>query len=102
MASNSSQTYQFDLNLPDVLRSLSFYCTDENGEKQLRFDPPVYQARYSAVLSVLSKTDWAPHFKKVKFEIDLKTTMKWPEFMMFIGNRIRMCRHELGNAITPN
>lgn len=65
MASNSNPIYEFDLILPDVLRSLSFYKDDENGEKQLRFDPPVYQARYSAVLSVLSKTDWVPHIKKV-------------------------------------
>lgn len=68
MASISSQTFEFDLDLPDVLRSLSFHCIDENGEKQLRFDPPVYQARYSAVLSVLSKTDWIPHIKKVIFK----------------------------------
>lgn len=71
MASSLDQTFQFDLDLPDVIRSLSFYCTDENGEKQLRFDPPVYQARYSAVISVLSKTDWIPHIKKVNFERNL-------------------------------
>lgn len=69
MASNSSQTFEFDLDLPDVLRSISFYATDENGEKQLKFDPPVYQARYSAVSSILSKSDWAPHIKKVTLNI---------------------------------
>lgn len=67
MASTSSQTLEIDLDLPDVLRSLSFYSTDENGERQLRFDPPVYQARYSAISSILSKNDWAPHIKKVIF-----------------------------------
>ena len=65
MASSSNQCFEFELDLPDALRSLSFYGTDENGEKQLRFDPPVYQARYSAVLSVISKDAWAPHIKKV-------------------------------------
>lgn len=65
MAVKANRNFEFTLDLPDVLRSLSFYQTDENGEKQLRFDPPVYQARYSAVLSLLSKSDWIPHIKKV-------------------------------------
>lgn len=57
--------YEFKLNLQDTLRSVSFYQTDENGEKQLKFDPPVYQARYSAINSILSVEEWIPHIKKV-------------------------------------
>lgn len=116
MASNSTQSFEFDLDLPDVLRSLSFYSTDENGEKQLKFDPPVYQARYSAVSSILSKADWAAHIKKVILTECLESTLAlkfmdkkiWnhfrfrSEFTFDVGDRIWMCRHEFVGADTPN
>lgn len=57
--------YEFKLDLPDALRSLSFYATDEDKQQQLRFDPPVYQARYSAISSIIDKKQWILHIKKV-------------------------------------
>lgn len=63
--SYQTSKYEFNLELRDTARSLSFYHTDENGEKQLKFDPPVYQARYSAINSILTMTEWIPHIKKV-------------------------------------
>lgn len=65
MESNQSSENEFHLELRDVSRSLSYYFTDENGEKQLRFDPPVYQSRYSAINSILTVKQWVPHIKKV-------------------------------------
>lgn len=65
MESNGSNDHEFVLDLPDALRSLAFFVTDEDGVKQLRFDPPVYQARYSAINTILKKKQWIPHIKKV-------------------------------------
>lgn len=65
METHVSNEFEFNLELPDVLRSLSYFITDENGERQLKFDPPVYQARYSAINCILSKKEWIPHIKKV-------------------------------------
>lgn len=64
--SNQINEFEFTLELQDACRSLSFYQTDdENDEKQLKFDPPVYQARYSAINTILSIKEWIPHIKKV-------------------------------------
>lgn len=64
--SNQINGFEFNLKLSDVIKSLSFYHTDdEGGDKQLRFDPPVYQARYSAINAILTMKQWIPHIKKV-------------------------------------
>ncbi|XP_055311458.1 small RNA 2'-O-methyltransferase [Sitodiplosis mosellana] len=64
--SNQISEYEFNLDLRDTFRSLSYYHTDEEGgDKQLKFDPPVYQARYSAINSILTMKEWIPHIKKV-------------------------------------
>lgn len=63
--SNQINEFEFKLELQDACRSLSFYQTDENDEKQLKFDPPVYQARYSAINAILTIKEWIPHIKKV-------------------------------------
>ncbi|XP_031639577.1 small RNA 2'-O-methyltransferase [Contarinia nasturtii] len=65
MESNEISEFQIDLTLSDIFRSLSYYVTDEDGVQQLRFDPPVYQSRYSVVTSILKKKEWIPHIKKV-------------------------------------
>lgn len=65
MTKKDQHEYEFEFDLPDALRSLSFYVNDEDGQQQLRFDPPVYQARYSAISSILDKQKWIPHIKKV-------------------------------------
>lgn len=65
MESSKRSENEFHLELHDVCRSLSYYETDENGEKQLKFDPPVYQSRYSAINSILTVKQWIPHIKKV-------------------------------------
>ncbi|KAG4078848.1 hypothetical protein HA402_007398 [Bradysia odoriphaga] len=36
-----------------------------DDEKKLRFDPPVYEQRYSAVLRCLQLQRWSNHFKKI-------------------------------------
>lgn len=63
--SDETSKYEFNLELSGTVRSLSFYHIDENGEKQLKFDPPVYQARYSAINCILTMKEWIPHIKKV-------------------------------------
>lgn len=65
MDSNSKNKFEFNLELDDTMRSLSFYVKDENDVKQLKFDPPVYQSRYSAINNILSIKEWIPHIKKV-------------------------------------
>lgn len=51
--------------MDNVFKSLARYDTDENGQQQLRFDPPVYQQRYSAVLNILRHNKWKSQMKKV-------------------------------------
>lgn len=65
MDSKPPTKFEINLELLDTFRSLSSYIKDENGEKQLKFDPPVYQARYSAINAILSMKEWIPHIKKV-------------------------------------
>lgn len=65
MEASDSNEFQFELNLHDVFRSLSYYVPDEEGVQQLKFDPPVYQSRYSVIVSILKKKEWIPHIKKV-------------------------------------
>lgn len=56
--------YQFNFQIRDMLLSLGFYQIDENGEKQLRFDPAVYLSRYSAVSCILNMCEWRDEIKK--------------------------------------
>lgn len=59
----------FELTLNDVFKSNAFYSQNECGEEQLRFDPPVYQQRYSTVLNILQLNQWKNQIKKVFHEI---------------------------------
>lgn len=51
----------FKLNLESTFRGIAFH--DEEGN--IRFDPPVYEQRYSTVIRILEQTQWAKQFKKV-------------------------------------
>lgn len=62
---DTDENHHFELELNNVFRSLAGYSTNENGEKQLRFDPPVYTQRYSTVLNILSHERWKDEIKKV-------------------------------------
>lgn len=67
MESNHSEnTHQFNLQLNGAFQSLSYYKTDEDGQKHIVFDPQVYLARYSAVNAVLSIEQWKDHIGKVQ------------------------------------
>lgn len=59
----------FNLELPNMIKSLSSYIKTEENKKQLVFDPPVYLCRYSAVNSILSLPIWCNQIKKVKFSV---------------------------------
>lgn len=59
-------SYEFYLELPDAMKSISYYVTDdETNEQNLKFQPPVFQTRYDAVKCILGKPEWTPHIKKV-------------------------------------
>lgn len=58
-------TNEFTMELPELIRSTSLYGIDDDGNKQLKFDPPVYRCRYSAVNTILSLPRWCDHVKKV-------------------------------------
>lgn len=64
-SSNSNNPHEFHLELRNTFLALSFYEKNEDGDQQLKFDPPVYQTRYAAVNSVISMEEWIPHIKKV-------------------------------------
>lgn len=64
--SESETDFEFKMDLPDLVRSIAFYSLDENGKNQLRFDPPVYRCRYSAVYNILSLPMWCDQIKKVR------------------------------------
>lgn len=63
--SNPNNPHEFHLELRNTFLALSFYEKNEDGDQQLKFDPPVYQTRYAAVNSVISMEEWIPHIKKV-------------------------------------
>lgn len=67
MASIHHDEYEFNLELANSFPALSYYEIDDDGKKQLRFHPPVYQARYSTINSILTTKQWIPHIKKVAF-----------------------------------
>lgn len=64
-SSNSDNPHEFHLELRNTFLALSYYEKNEDGDQQLKFDPPVYQTRYAAVNSVLTMDEWIPHIKKV-------------------------------------
>lgn len=64
----TEENYHFELELNDVFRSLAGYSKDDNGERKLRFNPPVYTQRYSTVLNILSHERWKDEIKKVLFD----------------------------------
>lgn len=57
--------YEFELTLANVFESIGNYVKDVNGEKQLKFDPPVYQNRYGVVINILTSNKWKDKIKKV-------------------------------------
>lgn len=61
------ESHHFDLTLNDVFRSLAHYSTDQDGNKQLRFNPPVYTQRYSSVLNILKHDRFKDEIKKVQW-----------------------------------
>lgn len=66
MTTNHRDDYEIKLDLPNAIRSLSFYVNNDDEKNQLKFDPTVYQARYSAISCILDKEEWIPHIKKVR------------------------------------
>lgn len=60
---DSEKTLQIPLN--GVCKAKTYYGLDENGERQIKFEPPAYQQRYAAVLSILSNEKWKEQMKKV-------------------------------------
>lgn len=65
-ASECETDFEFDMDLPELIRSIAYYSLDEDGKNQLRFDPPVYRCRYSAVYAILSLPMWCDQMKKVR------------------------------------
>lgn len=56
---------EIDIDLGEVFKASADYHKDADGIDQLRFDPPVYQQRYSMVLNILRNAKWADGIKKV-------------------------------------
>lgn len=51
----------FEIDIESQFRAISFY----DSERQIRFDPPVYEQRYSTVIRILELERWTKHLKKV-------------------------------------
>lgn len=51
----------FDINFESEYKAVATY----DSEHTIKFDPPVYEQRYSAVLRCLQLKRWEGHFKKV-------------------------------------
>lgn len=64
--SECKSTFEFDMDLSDMVRSIAYYSLDEDGKNQLHFDPPVYRCRYSAIFAILSLPMWCDQIKKVR------------------------------------
>lgn len=56
---------EIEIELGPVFKSIAFYDKTDDGQSQLKFDPPVYQQRYSTVLNILKNPKWCEHLKKV-------------------------------------
>lgn len=97
---DTDENHHFELELNNVFRSLAGYSTNENGEKQLRFDPPVYTQRYSTVLNILSHERWKDEIKKVarrwRAAHQSLNQLIFHLFHYATGRWIRMCRYESG------
>lgn len=52
----------FKFNLQTSFRCIAFHDNDGN----IRFDPPVYEQRYSTVISILEQANWAKQLHKVR------------------------------------
>lgn len=62
--------YSFNLSACNKMFNIKFESNykaiaNYDDEKRLKFDPPVYEQRYSAVLRCLQLNRWSGHFKKV-------------------------------------
>lgn len=65
----SKKTLQIPLN--GSCKGKTYYGLNENGNRQIKFEPPAYQQRYSAVLSILSNDKWKKQMKKVSIEMNV-------------------------------
>lgn len=64
----SKKMHDFDLTFEGFYKSDAVYEKDENSDTMhLKFDPPVYQQRYSTVLNILQHKNWNSEIKKVIF-----------------------------------
>lgn len=81
LESECETDFEFDMNLPDMVRSIAYYSLDEDGKNQLRFDPPVYRCRYSAVFAILSLPMWCDQIKKVSKCLDIMEMMGLRQLM---------------------
>lgn len=92
MASNNT----LHIPLHGVCKAKTYYGLNEKNERQIKFEPPVYQQRYAAVLSVIGNEKWKNQMKKV---VLMQKCIIF--FRIIIRNdvsdcRIRMRRHEFG------
>jgi len=51
----------FDIDFEGEFKAIAY----RDSENTLKFDPPVYEQRYSAVLRCLQSKRWSGQFKKV-------------------------------------
>lgn len=56
---------EIEIDLGEVFKARAYYDEISNGKSQLKFDPPVYQQRYSTVLNILKNPKWSHQMKKV-------------------------------------
>lgn len=54
-----------DIDLGEVFKADAYYEKGADGNDQLKFEPPVYQQRYSMVLNILKNPKWTHLVKKV-------------------------------------
>lgn len=70
-----------EIDMGTVLRSTAGYHKgdDDDSIPQLKFDPPVYQQRYSTVLNILSSKKWRDQIKKVRLKRLMASFPVWEE-----------------------
>lgn len=79
----------FELDIESEFRAISFY----DSEQQIRFDPPVYEQRYSAVIRILELERWTKYLKKVsknKFQFQSQKTYYFLKVVEFGCAEMRM------------
>lgn len=95
-AKNYKIVYQkmYELDIESEFRAVSFY----DDEQKIRFDPPVYEQRYSTVIRILELERWTKHLKKVR---NLELSPLWVILIRYshTGGWVWMCRN--ANAL-PN